>query len=286
MTPRGKILAIDMESMTDTAPPSSGKGPRWHPHGAAFLMLWAVLILSTSPCPARESGFADRVEKPVSESIRIRQATQRSKEKWRDEKQKEIARFDALKREAQQLEAQEKTLAQRAAETEKRIDEKENQLADIARMQADLAPLMNSQLEQLRQYLTEDLPFLSAERRQRIERLEKLQSDPDVAVSEKFRKVMEALQVEAEYGNTIEVYQQTIRVSGRDRLVNIFRLGRIALFYQSLDQKRCGFFDVATSVWKPLPSSINPNLQAAIEIAAKQRPVEILDLPLGRIHLP
>jgi Protein of unknown function (DUF3450) len=277
-----------VKSMICTASLFPGKGSLRRVPGAALLIFWAVLSMVAVPpsCPAQESGIAGRVEKPVAESIRIRQATQKSEETWRDEKQKEVARLEALEREAQQLEARKKELTEKTAATETRIHEKEKQLADIGQIQADIMPLMEAQVEQLRQYLAEDLPFLPQERRQRIERLEKLQSDPEIAVSEKFRKVMEALQVEAEYGNTIEVYQQTICVSGRDLLSNIFRLGRMALFYQSLDQKACGFFDVAASAWKPLPSAFNPNLQAAIEIGAKQRPVEMLVLPLGRIHAP
>jgi hypothetical protein len=272
-----------VKSMKDPCP-SPGKKSVQRIPGAALLIIWFVLWLGApSPCQAQESGIADRVEKPVSESIRIRQATQKSEEKWRDEKRKEVARLDALDREAQQLEARKKDLMERIAAAAARIREKEKQLADINQIQADIAPLMEAQVGQLKRFLAEDLPFLPEERRQRIKRIEKLLSDPDVAVSEKFRKVMEALQVEAEYGNTIEVVQQTIRVSGRDLLSTIFRLGRIALFYQSLDQKQCGFFDVAASIWKPLPASFNRNLQAAIEIGTKRRPAEILALPLGRI---
>jgi hypothetical protein len=107
--------------------------------------------------------------------------------------------------------------------------------------------------------------------------------DPEVSVSEKFRKAMEALLVEAEYGSTIEVYQQTIAVDDAPSLVNVFRLGRISLFYQTLDQKRCGFYDVAAAAWRPLPTAFNRCLQTAIEIGAKRRPVELLTLPLGRM---
>jgi hypothetical protein len=94
---------------------------------------------------------------------------------------------------------------------------------------------------------------------------------------------MEALLVEAEYGSTIEVYQQTIDVDGAPSLVNVFRLGRISLFYQTLDQKRCGFYDVAATGWRPLPTAFNRCIQTAIEIGAKRRPVELLTLPLGRM---
>jgi hypothetical protein len=113
--------------------------------------------------------------------------------------------------------------------------------------------------------------------------LETLLSDPDVVISEKYRKVMEALLVEAEYGFTIETYQETITIDGRPLLVDIFRLGRISLFYQSLDRKKCGFYNTADAAWQDLDPSFNPVIQPAIDIAAKRRPVELLTLPVGKI---
>ena len=92
--------------------------------------------------------------------------------------------------------------------------------------------------------------------------------------------------VEAEYGRTIEVYQDTIKVAGQPLLATIFRLGRIGLFYQTLDHSRSGMFDVASRRWIPLPSSVDNDLRTAIDIGAKRQPVELLSLPLGRMATP
>jgi hypothetical protein len=66
-------------------------------------------------------------------------------------------------------------------------------------------------------------------------------------------------------------------------LADIFRLGRISLFYQSLDRKRCGFFNPANGSWQNLDTAHNPAIQTAIDIAAKRRPIELLTLPVGRM---
>jgi hypothetical protein len=68
-------------------------------------------------------------------------------------------------------------------------------------------------------------------------------------------------------------------------LVDIFRLGRVCLLYQSLDHKSCGFYNVAASAWQPLSGAYNRPIAAAMEIGAKRRPAELLTLPLGRIQL-
>jgi hypothetical protein len=68
-------------------------------------------------------------------------------------------------------------------------------------------------------------------------------------------------------------------------LANIFRLGSISLFYQSLDQSECGFYNVADAKWQGLPATYNRDIAAAIDIGAKRQPVELLSLPLGRISV-
>jgi hypothetical protein len=73
-------------------------------------------------------------------------------------------------------------------------------------------------------------------------------------------------------------------VGGSAILANIFRLGRIALFYQTLDGKVCGFYNVASAAWNPLPKAYNHTIQSAMDIGTKRRPVELLSLPIGRME--
>ena len=145
--------------------------------------------------------------------------------------------------------------------------------------------MIDGAIVDLKEHVADDLPFQLAERRSRIEKLRKLRDDPEVTVSEKLRKVLEAMLVETEYGTTVEMYQQSIAVNGKETLVNIFRLGRVVLFYQTFDLKSCGFYNVATSQWDPLPQSYNREIAFAMDIGAKRRPVELLTLPVGRIGL-
>jgi hypothetical protein len=94
---------------------------------------------------------------------------------------------------------------------------------------------------------------------------------------------MEALLIEAEYGFTTEVYQEEIPVQGETILVNVFRLGRLNLFYLSLDRESCGFYNIAEKSWQPLSPVYLRDIRAAVEIATKRRTAELLTLPLGRI---
>lgn len=248
----------------------------------AFLISIVTFVVIQSPFAAFAS---EKLKKPVDESIHIRQDTQQEEQKWRDEKEKLFLRLNRLEQVKQRLVEQKTELEAKATATRGRVAAKQKQLDDIKTIKNSITPLIDSQIEELQAFVAVDLPFLSDERTKRLHRLIELRDAPEVPESEKFRKVLEAMLVEVEYGNTIEVYQQTIDIDGRDILVNIFRLGRICIFYQTLDQKSCGFYNVSTASWQPLPAGHSRAIATAMEIGAKRRPVELLTLPLGRMKL-
>lgn len=250
----------------------------------AKVCLGIVLGLSTAtPAWAANNNFVEQVKKPVREAIETRQTIQKEEEIWRDEKRNLMLIYEQLQGNNNRLQDRKDQLQQEMAATHERIKLKEKQLENTEKISTRMMPFLQALVGRMSQQISDDIPFLATERKQRMDRLTHLMKDPEVSVSEKFRKSMEALLVEAEYGSTTEVYQQTIAVDKASTLVNIFRLGRISLFYQTLDQKRCGFYDVATAGWLPLPTVFNRAIKTAIEIAAKRRPVELLTLPLGRV---
>ena len=242
------------------------------------LVIWAPLQSWSA-----NNDVGDRVEKPVQEAIDIRQKTQKVQEHWQEERRKLGDAYEELQQMQKQLEAQKDSLTRTSATARARIAVKGKQLADIEQISVQIQPFLGELIKRLHWQFNDDMPFLVGERQQRLDKLDRLMVDPNVSVSEKFRKIMEALMVEAEYGRTIEVYQETIPVENRAILVNIFRLGRISLFYQTLDQKRCGFYNAASGAWSPLPKSYNYAVQTAMDIGLKRRPVELLTLPIGRM---
>mgnify|MGYP001552270350 CR=1 FL=1 len=224
-----------------------------------------------------------KIEQPVQKTLQIERKTQADAAAWRTEKQKKAIELEALEKEVKRLEAlRDQNTAVNTALKEK-VSGKQKQLKDIAEIENQISPFLTDLLARIKALKTRDLPFLTQERDKRIQALTSLSADPEIPVSEKFRKLMEALLIEAEYGQTIEVYQQTIPLDGENTLVNIFRLGRLRLFYQTLDRQACGFFNTAKKAWQPLPRVYLRTLQAAMAIGSKRKPVEILDLPIGRM---
>jgi hypothetical protein len=240
-------------------------------------------LLILAGLPAQSSIAQQPIEQPVRQSIDIRQATQKAEEQWRLEKERLVARFEQLQQKEKGLTDQKNELNHQIESARERISAKEKQLIDIEEISSQIPPFINELFNALKSQVTEGQPFLMDERQGRIQRLESVVTDPDVDISEKYRKIMEALLVEAEYGFTIEAYQETVTIDGQALLADIFRLGRISLFYQSLDRKRCGFYNTADGVWQDLDTAHNMTIQTAIDIASKRRPIELLTLPVGRM---
>jgi len=252
-------------------------------HYPALLTLTWLLAAPLWSGPARAANVEKEIEAPVHKAVRIEQKTQADQAKWRQERDKKILRLEALERQVEALEAEAAARTERRDMLTAKIAEKQLQLDAINQIKERISPFLDQLLERIKVMREQDLPFLAGERDKRISSLETLGKDPGIPVSEKFRKLMEALMVEAEYGQTVEVTQQTVALAGEDTLVNIFRLGRLRLFYQTLDKTECGFFNPAEKAWEPLDKTYGKAIQAAIDMGSKRKPVELLDLPLGRM---
>ncbi len=132
-------------------------------------------------------------------------------------------------------------------------------------------PLMERMIDGLDQSIKVDVPFLMSERQGRVNNLKEIMSRSDVSVAEKFRKVMEAYQIENDYGNTIEEYKQTLTLDDATREYNMLRIGRIGLYFQSDDTKITGFWNKDTKQFERDDSARNEvkkGLQVAKQLVA------------------
>lgn len=235
--------------------------------------------------PTFSGDLPSRVKKRVNEAITIRQHTQKAEDRWAEQRTRLRAEYEKLEQENNLLSAENRELRKSVAKHKESIAALEHQIVEIERMTKEMYPFLEQTYTRLARFVREDIPFLKDERSRRITNLRRVLDDPGVSISEKFRKLMEAIFIEAEYGNTVEVYQKRIRIDDRNIQANIFRLGRISMFFQSLDRKTTGYFDPATFAWKRFPSRFNREINAAVEMAAKRRPIDILNLPLGRLEV-
>ena len=75
---------------------------------------------------------------------------------------------------------------------------------------------------------------------------------PKVTASEQVRQVLEAYNIEAEYGRKIDTYESSLQDG---TVVNILVIGRIGMFYQTKDEQSSGRWNNETNSWDELPGS-------------------------------
>lgn len=137
-----------------------------------------------------------------------------------------------------------------------------------------VVPVLNKMLVALEKFVNADLPFDKKERLESIGRLKALMVSPEATTSDRFRNIMDIYNAETEYGTNYEAYESVVDGNAVDTL----RIGRLALYYQTIDQKQSFMWDTANNGWKELDSSYNRNIRKAIKVAAKTIAPELLSL--------
>ncbi|RLB21121.1 MAG: DUF3450 domain-containing protein [Deltaproteobacteria bacterium] len=247
-----------------------------------FTLLLSLLLFIMA-VPVRGETEAERIKKKVTKTIDIRRQTQKKEDKWASQKAELKAEYQSLKSRLEQLKKQKEKTQKILALQKGRVEELKRKLTESVKVRDELYSHMDGWVMRLETWISRDLPFLPEERKKRLASIKEMMADPGIESAEKFRRVMEALQVETEYGSTVEVYQDTIKVNGQPTLVNIFRLGRLTLFYQTPDRKDVGCYNRATGKWEALPGKYRHDIDLAVEMASKQRPIDLIKLPIGRI---
>jgi hypothetical protein len=140
-------------------------------------------------------------------------------------------------------------------------------------------PLMERMIDGLDQSVKLDIPFLMDERNKRIADLKGIMERSDVSVAEKFRKVMEAYQIENDYGTTIEDYTQSLTIDGATRSFNMLRVGRIGLYFQSDDTKITGRWDNEARDWV-IDNSARNEVRKGLRVARQLIAPELINVPV------
>jgi hypothetical protein len=166
-----------------------------------------------------------------------------------------------------------------AAQSEELISLKD-QVDRVEIVGRSVTPLMMLMIDALEKFVRLDVPFLIEERTARIAELSRIMGRPDVTTAEKFRQIMEAYQIENEYGRTIEAYRAALKLHDLETTVDFLRFGRIALVYQSLDEADAGVWNRETRSWTPLDSSYRSAIRRGLRIARRQAAPDLISLPL------
>jgi hypothetical protein len=179
---------------------------------------------------------------------------------------------DSLERYNNQLQTQ-------VESQEEEIASIERQLIEIETTNREVQPLMQQMVDTLARFVELDVPFLLEERTARVQGLKDIMPRADVTISEKYRRILEAYQIELEYGRTLEAYEGRLGAGADARTVEFAKLGRVSLMYRTLDGEETGYWDVNQKTWV-VDLSYREAVEEAIRVARRDGAPDLLTVPV------
>jgi hypothetical protein len=240
----------------------------------------AFLLAFTSSVSA--AGVLDASIEEQASIDRASATTQGRVDALADETEDLLAEYRLVTTQADRLRVYNDQLAALIRSQEEEKLSIQRQLEGIIVVEQGIIPLMLEMIDSLDEFIALDLPFQREDRAANVQRLRDNMDRADLTVSEKYRQVMEAYQLEVEYGRTIYAYRG--QLPGTERTVDFLQVGRILLAYQTLDRNETGFFNAESGGWELLEdSAYRQFIDEGLKIARKQSAPNLLMLP---IHAP
>lgn len=188
--------------------------------------------------------------------------------------------YSELLRRLESLHIYNRQLERLIASQRKEMATIEEELTRIDDVNRSVTPLMVRMVEALAAFVELDLPFNIEERRARIAKLRELLEASKFSTADRYRSILQAYQIENEYGRSIEAYRSTLERDGRELTVDFLRIGRTAFLYQTLDESDAGVWDQAKRHWEPLDGSHRSAMRRGLRIARKQAAPDLIQIPL------
>jgi hypothetical protein len=243
-------------------------------------LLLAVCI-GGSPSIAGAQSI-DPIVEVGKERTAAAKASQAKIDRLADETASLLSDYKTVMKQVDGLKVYNARLERQIANQERRIGDIDTSIAEAAVIQRQIPPLVTRMLDGLEQFINLDMPFDLDTRLGNIEAVRSNMERSDVTSAEAFRQVLELYSIELQYGRGIEAYTDTITLAGMEREVDILRIGRVALVYQSTDGAETGAWNNEAKIWEELSSGdYAAAVRKGVRIAKKQATIELLNMPVS-----
>lgn len=237
----------------------------------------ASILLGATAINAQDARLKSIVDE-VNEANQIAQASQKKIDGIADATTKLFNEYKGVLKTNAGLRAYNAQQQRVITRQEEEIAKIKNSIGQIDEIKRQITPLMLDMIEDLREFVSMDVPFQLDEREERIERLVEAMEDPNVSDPERFRVVLEAYKAEVQYGRTVNAYEDTLP-DGRS--VNFVRLGRVGFYYQTKDTTETAVWDRSTGSWQQLGSEYTTSIKQLIRMAQKRTQMDVVTLPVA-----
>ncbi len=207
-------------------------------------------------------------------------AMQRRIDSLDDETRRLLDEYRKVSAELAQTQRYNQELTAKTEAQNERISRLQQQIGTIEQTREAITPFMAAMADKLVALLELDLPFQHEARLADAKALREQLYAPDSTPAQAFREILRAYRDELKHGRRIATYRGQIEIEGESRNVAFLRIGRLALFYRTLDGQRQGQWDRNSQRWQALPGRYGDAIEQGIRIAKEQAAPEMLTLPM------
>ena len=246
-------------------------------------VLMASLVVSSAFCTvATQANTLEAILNVGEEKTAAAKQSQAKIDRLAEEARDLLSDYKTVMKQVDGLKVYNARLQRQITNQERRIADIDESISEVTVIQRQMMPLVIRMIDGLEQFIQLDVPFELDERMARLEFLRDNVDRSDMTVAEKFRQVLEAYNIELQYGRGVETYSDTIEINGVVRDVDFLRVGRVSLVYQTTDGKESGVWNVSTQSWDPLPSGDYATaIRKGVRIAKKQATIDLLNMPVA-----
>lgn len=249
---------------------------------AVILACGTTAVQAQSSAPQIQSGSdLEQIFQEATELNKLAQASQERVDSTANETQRLLREYQTVLRQIESLKAYNAQQRRVVADQEQQIGELQQSINDVVSIRREITPLMLRMIDRLEQFVSLDVPFKRDMRTERVENLREFMDRSDISPSEKFRLVLEAYQIENEFGRTIESYRGSLEIDGQERQVDFLRIGRVILAYQTIDGQLQGHWNKTTGGWEALGPEYSGPIDSAMRFAKKQAAPQMYLLPVS-----
>jgi len=236
----------------------------------------AMLVALSAPAFAQFSSALNESEATAKEA----KASQQRVEQLDDQTTALVNDYRANLKQLEAATRYNQSLNRNIVAQQRQLDRLKLDIENVSGLQRAMQPLMEDMLGALGEVVDADIPFNLDERQARVARLNNVMGDPNISAAQRYRLIIEAYQIENEYGRTIGAYEGSIDDGGALRTGEFLRVGRIALMFKTADDSTLKIWDKDQKGWVNLNKSYLPDVRLGLRMAKEQTAPGLLPVPV------
>ncbi|MDA8782187.1 DUF3450 domain-containing protein [Porticoccaceae bacterium] len=245
-------------------------------------LAFAAVLASGLTVGAVQASEVSDVLKVGAEKVQIAKTAQTKVDRIADQTDGLLQEFKQVNKQIESLRVYNSQLERQIASQKQMMAELRESIENATKIERGISPLMISMLKGLEDFIALDMPFKKDKRQDAIADLYVNMDSAKFSAAEKFRQILEVYDIESEYSLSLESYRDMVDIdaNGSEVEVEMLRIGRVGLMYQTKDKSQTGAWNKETGSWETLGSEYRRPVDQGIRIAKKLSPQDVMEMPI------